>query len=438
MNHDSNLLSDWKPLGGWAIFCGVMRTRKEAWKTAAASEGILPWQVHVMPDGSRNKKLSEETFSESSAIIRQQEEYYYPGFVRCLFPDGEPAGKRPHLASYTIPVGGEHAVGGHRVRVEYIDLFFYPDDHLIYCFKCRYSDSTLGGMVALNDRIRNTRPGEIGFLAPILKELCTGDCLNIGNKLKLFFCLSHEFTFPAEYSESHLLYDLATCAPPGTAAGLGERPELKPSDSYYSGLTGRYRISVFDNWSALCLFDTFTLVQRGPVYDFNWEFRYFRFLYIHSLFVKSYLAETSREFYLHTMNRDLEEDFFEFDKHYNFRHVSYNFLPQMICEKIREGLNIERELSDIREAIVRDNHKRLERRETEEAKNEKRINLVLFIIALLTVVEAVYHGTEWFYGLAENHYGTGFGIGSVLVLGVIYFLIYYFFKLRKTGQKHHR
>ncbi|HNY01286.1 MAG TPA: hypothetical protein PKG48_01800 [Bacteroidales bacterium] len=435
MNQDDDHYSEWKPLGGWAIFCGVMRTHEDSWEKASGLPGIRPWQTHVHSDGSRPETFSAESCRASQDCIRQQEEYYYPGFVRCLIPAGETTGKRPHVGSFTLPLGQEHSFGDYSVQVDYIDLFFFPDNHLIYCFKCRYIDPDLGTIVALNEQIRNTRPGEIGFLAPILKAFCAGDCLNIGNKLKLFFCLSHDFTFTPEYTENHLLYDLATCASPGTAAGKGKQPDRKPSESYFTSLTECSRISVFENWTALCLFDTVTLLQRGAVYDFNWEFRYFRFLYVHSLFVKSYLSETSREFYLDTVDHDLEEAFFDFDKHYNFRHISYNFLPQMIYEKIREGLNIERELTDIREAIGRDSRKRRERREADEAKNEKRMNLVLFIIALLTVVEAVYHGTEWMFELSENHYGSGFGIGSVLALAALYFFIYYYFKLRKSRKR---
>jgi hypothetical protein len=218
--------------------------------------------------------------------------------------------------------------------------------------------------------------------------------------------------------------------------GAGKNPDLKPSAEYYSDLMKNYRISVFDNWTGLSLFDTFTLIQRGPVYNYNWEFRYFRILYVHSLFIKTFLAETSKEFYLHEMNKNLEEEFHEFDKQYNFKQISYNFLPQIIYEKIRQGLNVEQEMNDIRNAIAKDHQKRRERREIEEAKNEKKMNYVLFIIALLTVIEAVYHGSEWVHALLSGvGYDAFLKTGSVISLLLIYLIIYLMFKKKRLTKR---
>jgi hypothetical protein len=326
----------------------------------------------------------------------------------------------------------KHLFDDKPVVINYVDLFFFPDNHLIYCFKCTYTDLSLDEIVFLNNLIRNKKINELEFIYPMVKSLAQDDCLNIGNKLKLFFCLSHDFNFSTGYNSDHLLFDLATCSPIGTSIGVGKKPELKPSAEYYSDLMKNHRISVFENWTGMSLFDTFTVVQRGPVYNYNWEFRYFRILYIHSLFVKSYLAETSKEFYLHEMNKNLEEEFHEFDQHYNFKQISYNFLPQIIYEKIRQGLNVEQEMNDIRSAIAKDHQKRRERREIEEAGNEKKMNYVLFIIALLTVIEAVYHGSEWAHILYIGEHGDVYNIASITSLVLIYFIIYYLFKKKRS------
>jgi hypothetical protein len=134
------------------------------------------------------------------------------------------------------------------------------------------------------------------------------------------------------------------------------------------------------------------------------------------------------------MNKNLEEEFHEFDQHYNFKQISYNFLPQIIYEKIRQGLNVEQEMNDIRSAIAKDHQKRREHREIEEGRNEKRMNYVLFIIALLTVIEAVYHGSEWVHNLGRHEYGFLFKLGSPASLVLIYIIILYLL-LKKNKQK---
>jgi hypothetical protein len=434
MERDQFTQTALKPLSAYAIFCGVMRSKKGCLSKISEIPGILPWQSHVFQDNAYNNEYNDPAFSKSLKCIEELDEYYYPGFVKCLFPQKGDETASDAVRSYTYPLNTKHSFENKSFIVNYIDLFFFPDNHIIYCFKCTYHDLSLDEIGYLNSLIRNKKINELEFVFPIIKSLSNDDCLNIGNKLKLFFCLSHDFTFSEGYDSDHLLYDLATCSPIGTSVGEGKNPDLKPSAEYYSGLMKNHRISVFENWTGMSLFDTFTLIQRGAVYNYNWEFRYFRTLYIHSLFVKTFLAESSKEFYLHEMNKNLEEEFHEFDQHYNFKQISYNFLPQIIYEKIRQGLNVEQEMNDIRHAIEKDHEKRRERREIEEATNEKKMNYVLFFIALLTVIEAVWHGSEWLHTAEAGVRGSGLEIGSLVSLIVFYFIMFYLLSRRKRTR----
>jgi hypothetical protein len=435
MEQDQFDLTALAPLSAYAIFCGVIRTKKGCLSEISEIPGLIPWQSHLFNDNSINNEYSDPSFSRSLKCIEELDEYYYPGFVKCLFPGKGAETVSDPARSYTYPLNTRHSFENKSVIINYIDLFFFPEDHLIYCFKCTYQDLTLEEIGDLNNLIRNKKINELEFVHSVIKSLACDDCLNIGNKLKMFFCLSHDFTFSPGYDSDHLLFDLATCSPIGTSVGEGKKPELKPSAEYYSTLMRNHRISVFDNWTAMSLFDTFTLIHRGPAYNYNWEFRYFRMLYVHSLFIKTFLAEASKKFYLHKMNENLEEEFYQFDHHYNFKQISYNFLPQIIYEKIRQGLNVEQEMNDIRIAIEKDHQKRQERREIEEAANEKKINYVLFIIALLTVIEAVYHGSEWVHAMLANLYGPSLNAGSVLSLVLVYLIIYYMFKKKRLKKR---
>jgi len=130
-------------------------------------------------------------------------------------------------------------------------------------------------------------------------------------------------------------------------------------------------------------------------------------------------------------DKNLEDSFHEFNRYYNFKQISFNFLPQLIYEKIRAGLNIEHEMNDIRHAIERDHKKRQERREIEESLSENRIKNALFIVAILAVFTAVWDGSEWLYTVHEGKHGLGFNIISVSSCILIYSCIL-FFLLRKN------
>ncbi|MCX6272713.1 MAG: hypothetical protein NTU44_16150 [Bacteroidetes bacterium] len=435
MGKDHAKLSLTVPSTAFTIFCGVMRTGRGFRSKLLDITELLPWQSHVFQDNCPNIKYNDSTAAICLKNIEELNEYYYPGFVKCLFPKlGHEVSSDP-VCSFSYPVNLKYSFDSKPVTIQYIDLFFFPDHHLVYCFKCTYKDLTLDEIVSLNNLIRNKKINELEFIYPVIQPLARDNCLNIGNKLKMFLCLSHELTFSESYSSDHLLFDLATCSPVGTSVGEGKNREMKPSREYFENLMKDHRISVFDNWTAVSLFDTFTLVHRGPVYNFNWEFRYFRILYVHSLFVKTYLAETSKAFYSHEVNKSLEEEFYDFDKHFNFKQISYNFLPQIIYEKIRYGLNVEQEMKDIRSAIEKDHRKRQERREIEEATNEKRINYILFALAFLTVIETVWHGSEWLYTVLKGEKGLYYNIGSITSLFAIYFLIFYMYKRRKDRSR---
>jgi hypothetical protein len=181
---------------------------------------------------------------------------------------------------------------------------------------------------------------------------------------------------------------LGVCAPIGAAAGTNSF--FSPSDEYLQELIENNRISVFKNWTALALFDTFTgLFKKGAFDNFGWEIGYFNLLYIQSLFVKNFLFKINREFYSKGSNQQALEDlFFNFNKTYNQSHISYNFLPPLLYHKIRFSLAVNDELSLMKDGIERANIKFKEKR-------DKLINDILTVIALLTIFSVIWDLSEW-------------------------------------------
>ncbi len=419
------------PLSAYSIFIGIIEVRTNIKRDIERISGLIPWQTHIFPDGSLNKVYDDQSALQSSECIEKLKEYYYPGFVNALFPTLNSYPGSEEVNSYTIPLNEKVSFDGAHVMVSYLDLFFLPGEHLIYCFKCDFNGLSIEEISRLNDLIRNKKPNDLDFIYSRLRSFMKDETGVIGGKHKIFSCISHDTEFSDHYSVNHLLYDLGTCSPVGTSVGMGNKPFLKPSSGYFNSMMDEHLISVFDNWTALALFDTFIIVHRGEVYNYNWEFRYFRFLYIHSLFIKTALVSINTEFYAGKMQKNLVSKFHIFDKNFNFKQISFNFLPQFIYEKIRKGVNLEQEMSDIRFAIENDHHKKQEQRNADESKNEKRLNSVLFIIALLAVIETVWHLSEWIWVFHEGERNNIFEIGSFAFLLLLYFLIYYLLKHRK-------
>ena len=129
-------------------------------------------------------------------------------------------------------------------------------------------------------------------LAP-LSEICvaagnSGEfhaLMECGNKLKIFHTIECLEKPEGEFSFDNLLYGGGTLSvfKPGAPMGF--------SDEYYKSILSGNKLSIFNNWKALALLDTFTIV----IYETKdhllelWNKEYFEKLYLHSLFRKFFL-----------------------------------------------------------------------------------------------------------------------------------------------------
>ena len=150
--------------------------------------------------------------------------------------------------------------------------------------------------------------------------------------------------------------------------------------------------------------DTFTIHSLGASERFvnNWTDSYFRMIYIHSLFQKSYLFDlnirfrttlaqttTSWKSKLQSLNikrtdvGQLVSEFELFEQKCCFHKISYNFLPLEIAEAIDKGLEIKEEMSQLsvvleKEKVCRD-----------EA-NDKMVNNLLFSLSIIALFSAIW------------------------------------------------
>ena len=179
-----------------------------------------------------------------------------------------------------------------------------------------------------------------------------------------------------------LLYDLGCVSRIGTAGGDFS---FTPSESYFEELLND-KISVFNNYTILPLFDTFTVVgynllnfdQYGTKRS-SWTQTYFR-IYLYNLFIK---------YNLFRYNLDMEHDsvkvrdeFESFLNTYNLSHISYNFLPNLIFHQHRKSLQIDEELEKFQERINRIS-------QAIQEEQQKRSNLLLGIVGAMTSISSV-------------------------------------------------
>ncbi len=438
MEQNEKKIADSLCASAFTIFCGVCGYDDNSAKTLenTGRHGFSQWKFHVNPDGQPDEK-----------ILNVIGDFYYESLVSSIFPGYTKTGQslyNSHFAGQTRRYGNtsgwKEKIGIRKgenltikvVPVEYLDLFLFPGAIAIYAFKCNFEGCTYDEITFLVNYIRNKAPQEFDFIRDLPGLLSqNGNSVNapllFGNKLKSF-TLVEQGEAMDEAGERNLLYDLATCSPVGSASG--EVPYFQPTQAYFNELWEHHTVNVFDNWKAMCLFDSFTgLFRKEALSRYVWENAYFNLIFLHSVYVKHYLFSINRRFFLEdTGKQQMEDEFYEFDNYFNFRKISYNFLPQIIYEKIRHGFDIEEEMEQMQSGIGRANA-------AENAIQDRRINKVLTIIAFLTVFSVILDASDLVAKIifeSDLAYQVISGTLGITVLALISFLL---FRKRKSGKK---
>ena len=229
-----------------------------------------------------------------------------------------------------------------------------------------------------------------------------------GNKLKIFQVVNRDASDGTpdlmKYEDMRLLlYQLGSVAK--VTAGIDD---YSPSEEYLQKVMDESRISIFRNWQALALTDTFTiLADNAPAWLVeNWTRCYFSLIYIHSLFSKCYLFALNKRLrsvmavhrsvttrFLTAMGTRVSEiyvlirEFKQFDRQCRFHKISYNFMPLEIASAIDKGLCISEELEQLDNVIEREKQRR------DEA-NDRLVNTLLFILSALTLGSAIWDFTS--------------------------------------------
>lgn len=235
-----------------------------------------------------------------------------------------------------------------------------------------------------NDVVKISAPEYMQAIEPLVR-LCgkTDGCkkrysclVKTGNKLKVFQIVA------ADDNRDEALYELGT---------FSKYEGVSPA--YFEQLKKENRISVFRNWTALSLFDSFTVLFADEKPDIhNWTECYFRLIYIHCMFQKTMLFMVNRKFRaLNGSRKDAKEcrkllnDIRALEHRYVFSNISYNFLPQLIYKSVYNALDIDDERVLLRQYIEQESERRSKR-------FERNVSIFGILIACLTIFSAIYDG----------------------------------------------
>jgi hypothetical protein len=198
-----------------------------------------------------------------------------------------------------------------------------------------------------------------------------------GSKFKVYSIINiEEPKGENHYPIENLVYEIGTSSPIKTIENKGF---LTPSTEYYNELT-KNSIQVFSNYTGLALLDSFTIVghklySKDNHYQDNTFNRIYFSIYIINIYIK-YNVFRFNSVFKHDPIKTRNE-FVDFINYYNYSHISFDFLPNYMYQKMHNALGIDEEVKLF--------EKRLGSLATDIQENQsKRQAFVLGIISVIT------------------------------------------------------
>jgi hypothetical protein len=200
-----------------------------------------------------------------------------------------------------------------------------------------------------------------------------------GTKYKLFTVLDVPELQNKENIQS-LLFDIGTVSKVGSAIGTTYDSMDR---NYIKKLLDNNTISIYNNWEALALLDTFTIVGNGILekdYMHDTYHKVYHIIYLYCLFIKYSLSKFNFE--VTDLDEDRRKYFQDFISKYYYNYISYNFLPMELFNKIKVALDIDKERTQLTQQIVAVGQKIQE-------EQQDRTNKILGIVTVLTSLSSM-------------------------------------------------
>jgi hypothetical protein len=243
-----------------------------------------------------------------------------------------------------------------------------------------------------------------------------------GNKFKHYSIVDFKEN---DFETDALLFELGTSSKIGSISDGGINA---PSEKYFNSILEN-KLSCFNNYSGLSLYDSFTIVgvnnyDRSNIYSHStWDAVYFK-IFIYNQFLKSRLQIITNSFTKDSLkSRSLFKSFY--NKYY-LNKISFNFLPNEIHKTIYNSLEIDTDIDFLRERVdtLTD-----QINETQQKQQE----FLLFCISVLALLETPLHidGIRSIIGI-DNYFVYNSIVYPTLVLSLIIIIVFKFKKNKKV------
>lgn len=343
----------------------------------------------------KSKGYERLLFDENTLNIFKDQ--YYSEFKDFIF-DNTNENVQVYRKYFNLPITFTHK--NQQVNLNYCDIYLFPND--LHFFSLDYSQENLAvnelsqityciQQLKRNISVEIDSKQENDWLDWIENSCLLGIKIRSkkgekvlldnysGSKFKLFTILESKEEINHK-DRLNLLYDIGTVSKIGTSNGTDY---FSPNETYLKSVLDN-TISVFKNYDALPLFDSFTVIGKNVINDEaklnTWNTTFFRII-LYNFFIKYNLFKFNNE--VKDDSLETRDQFEKFVNHYTFYHVSFNFLPNLILKKHRLALDIDDELALFQKRITQINH-------SIQEKQQSRLNSLITLVTLFSSISSIY------------------------------------------------
>ena len=392
-----------------SVFSGIVEIEKSCIKFLQNELKLKEVKLEdIIPNNDPDKIAAIEDGRDLSTFARENMcTMYYDGLINSRYPSKAQKKISPYneIAHFRKTINRKiKCTNNVIVNVVDIDYRVMSKEMVLFSIKVDNSGLTLNQITCQNFTIRsvnnyNKKGADkkpiysdewIELFADVIKlrnECCKikkcdeanlSHTLFTGNKLYNYVIAQLPAEIDSEYNDDRL-YELANEMRIGT---LNDKEDpYYPNEEYKKYLLETHSIASFNNWKGLAINDTTAILMKSTVkpHQYNsWLYSYLEFIYFNAFYINAYLMKMNHKYQSREGNADLEKEYLEFDRTFNFHNISYRFQPQLIYERLRIGMEINDELIQLKEKIQQYSEKH-------ERENEKRINIVLSTLTVLSI-----------------------------------------------------
>jgi len=378
------------------------------------------------------KQLTEWGWQKGNVSVKEAvKEGYYTSFQNFMFSKSLSQG----CYTFCRPINSQVPIGNTSIQVQEIQLNILPLNVVIFSIEIEQHSDSIKELCMTIRKLRNCRRYKnisnewTQFVVRPLKDACQFltnnpnasyiDFVENSDRMKIMKVVwsDNGFEHLDTINRKCLLYNLCT-------SDNKTNDEGTLTDETHRHILNKirdYSLSVFKQWEALSLPDSFTVLyyeampdgiisqqmnRKGVIESYDPWALHFKLLYIYTLFQKCYLFKLNNSHFeiLHDMAgcqetnslqnikqiinphttplQQLIKEMNIFENRYVFYNISYNMFTMDLYKSIYKGLQVSQERREIYRII------KSEQKEA-DASNIKALNNILLLLSLFTLFSAI-------------------------------------------------